>query len=355
MILYHGTSARRAQIICREGFRPKKPSRRVWFAQGRGYAMGRAKTQARRRRDRAVVLVCDVDLDMIRRRVGSHRVVHRGGVVAINAAVPVSVIRSYPGADVPTTATQLAKWINHVLGLKSYKGVGRRHQGVVRLSEWVAKRLADRPRSRLRHKEILYQARQWLPEFFEGVEVDPERLTSYRKVEQIDLEIHEPVEQADEAADEALELLEDPRAGKRVQGLRRLAEAEPDDLFEWCVMFLTDEAQSVRLAALELMLRCEEGDPGVIRPHARSEDKRIRAAALAALARHDDERPDRWLERGLKDPAACVRIRAARALEAFDPAEHRRVFELALYDPNPDVARVARKLTEGKGYGAPRW
>jgi hypothetical protein len=31
------------------------------------------------------------------------------------------------------------------------------------------------------------------------------------------------------------------------------------------------------------------------------------------------------------------------------------MFELALYDPNPDVARVARRLTEHKGYGKPRW
>jgi HEAT repeat protein len=226
---------------------------------------------------------------------------------------------------------------------------------VIRLSEWVAKRLADRPGGKLRNKEILYQARQWLSEFFDGVEVDPRRLTSYRKVEQIDLQVHEPVEQAEEAADEALDLLNDARAKKRVQGLRRLADVEPEDLFEWCVMFLKDDAQSVRLAALELMLRCEEGNPEVIRPYARSKDKRIRAAALAALARHDDEEPETWLERGLRDPAACVRLHAAKMLRALDPDEHRRVFELALHDPNPDVARAARKLTEHKGYRRPRW
>jgi hypothetical protein len=355
MILYHGTTARRARLICREGFHPRKPSRRVWFAQGRGYALGRAKTQARRRKDRPVVLVCDVDLTLMRQRLGSNRVMQRGGVVAIDATVPVSVIRSYPGAEVPTTPGELAKWVNHVLGLKPYKGVGRGRQGVIRLTEWVAKRLADRPRSALRHKEILYHARQWLPEFFDGVEVDPKRLTSYRKVEQIDLEVHEPMGRADDLADEALGLLNDPRPGKRAQGLRLLAEVEPEDLFDWCAMFVKDDAPSVRLAALELMLTCREGDPSAIRPYARSQDKRIRAAALAALVKHDDERPERWIERGLKDPAACVRVGMAKVLRTFDPGEHRQVFELALYDPNPEVARLARKLTEHKGYGKPRW
>ena len=38
MIVYHGTTARRARRICQEGFLPKKPSRRVWFAEGRTYA-----------------------------------------------------------------------------------------------------------------------------------------------------------------------------------------------------------------------------------------------------------------------------------------------------------------------------
>lgn len=44
MIVYHGTTSRRAQRICAEGFLPKKPSRCVWFAENRRYALGRAKT-----------------------------------------------------------------------------------------------------------------------------------------------------------------------------------------------------------------------------------------------------------------------------------------------------------------------
>ena len=65
MIVYHGTTRRRAMRIGKEGFLPKKPSRRVWFAQGRGYALGRAKTQARRAHGRPAVLKCEIDLGTV--------------------------------------------------------------------------------------------------------------------------------------------------------------------------------------------------------------------------------------------------------------------------------------------------
>ena len=48
MIAYHGTTNRRAERICQEGFRPRKPSKRVWFAVGRGYAERRARQHPKR-------------------------------------------------------------------------------------------------------------------------------------------------------------------------------------------------------------------------------------------------------------------------------------------------------------------
>ena len=111
----------------------------------------------------------------------------------------------------------------------------------------------------------------------------------------------------------------------------------------------------MRVAALHTMLRCEDGDAEVIAPLAESEDKRVRAAAVAALAKHSGEDALHWFEWGLKDPYACVRLETAAVLSQLDPAEHRAIFELALYDPNPQIARLARKLTAGKGYGEVRW
>ena len=82
MIVYHGTTKRRAERICERGFLPRKPSRKVWFAESRKYAEGRAKTQARRAHDRPAVLTCEVDVNSFRRRLGPRRVMHRGRVTA---------------------------------------------------------------------------------------------------------------------------------------------------------------------------------------------------------------------------------------------------------------------------------
>ena len=78
LIVYHGTTSRRAARICAQGFLPRKPSRRVWFAESRRYALRRAKTQAHRAHDRAAVLTCDIDLAQMRQRLGARRalVVH---------------------------------------------------------------------------------------------------------------------------------------------------------------------------------------------------------------------------------------------------------------------------------------
>lgn len=87
MILYHGTTRRRARRICLEGFLPRRPSSRVWFAESRSYAIGRAKTQARRSRGRPCVLRCDINLAELRKRLGKNKVLHRNSVIAIGGPV----------------------------------------------------------------------------------------------------------------------------------------------------------------------------------------------------------------------------------------------------------------------------
>ena len=350
MIVHHGTTRRRAQRICEVGFLPRKPSRRVWFSESRAYALRRAKTQARRSHDRPVVLTCDLDPNELRRRLGPKRVLHKNRVIAVDGPVPVAVLRSRPGMDVPTTPEEVARWVNRILGLKPHKGVGRRHPGILRLSRWVGNRLGSGPNARVRPTELLEMARRWLSEFFEDFEVDSEHLKAYRRVGAIHLEVDASAVAPDPREDEALDCLTDPRAKRRVRGLALLADMGDPDLFDWCVMFLDDEAVTVQLTALRTMLRCEDGHPEVIEPLAGSEKKRVRAAAIAALAKHAGEDAPRWFRRGLKDPSPCVRVETAHLLSQLDPAEHRAIFELALYDPNPDVARTARKLAARKGF-----
>lgn len=358
MIVYHGTTDRRAQRICLEGFLPRKPSRRVWFAKSKAYAEGRARAQARRSHDRAVVLTCNVDFGQLRARLGGKRVFCRGGNFAVDGPIPATVVRSHPGQEVPTSPAELAKWINSLLGLKPHKGVTKRHWGIERLSRWITNRLSSHPATKLAPSEVLRLARQWLPEFFEGAEIDPERLKVHRRprMKTIELKVEaESLPQVDQREEEALELLQDARPSRRARGLAILAELDDPDLFDWCAMYLDDDSTDVRLAALHLMLRCREGDPETAASLADSQDRRIRAVAIAVLARHSGQEAPRWFERGLKDPSPCVRLTTAALLGQLDPGEHRVIFELALYDPNPQVVRLARKLTAGKGYPRSAW
>ena len=355
MIVYHGTSDRRARQICEVGFVPKKPSRRVWFATGRGYALRRAKVQARRRRDRPVVLVCDINLAQMRRSLGPKRVFNGNGVIAVDGPVPVTVLRSHPSLDQPSSPEELAAWVNQMLGLKPYKGVGRRHPGIERLSRWVVNRVSSHPGTHVSPAELLAMARQWLPEYFQGFEIDPASLRVYRTVKTIDVDASQELPEPDPREQEALDCILDARAKRRVRGLRLLAGMDDPDLFDWCVMLLDDDSVTVRLAALGTMAGCEHGDPDVILPFAESPNKRLRAAAVAAMARLSGDDAAHWLERGLKDPSPCVRVQTARQLSQLDPTRHRVIFELALYDPNSEVARIARKLTSHKGFARARW
>ena len=70
-------------------------------------------------------------------------------MIAINAPVPVSVLRSRPGVDLPTDPEGLARWVNKILHVKRHKGVGRQHPGIHRLSRWVNNRLGASRRARV--------------------------------------------------------------------------------------------------------------------------------------------------------------------------------------------------------------
>ena len=350
MIVYHGTTRRRALRICEEGFLRRKPSRRVWFAEGHGYAMRRARQQARRAHDRPVVLTCEIAIHQLRERLGKRRVFHHHGVIAIDAAVPVTVLRSHPVVDSPSTPRDLATWANCLLGLKPFKGVSPKHPGIERLSKWVVNRLRTQGNKPIKPSELVAMAQQWLSEYFDGVEVDLDRLTSYRKVQQIDVAAEIPLPAADPQEERAVDNLEDDRPDHRAKGLTLLAKLGADDLFDWCAMFLEGEPAEVQVAALRAMRQCEPDDPGLIEPYAESPDKRVRGAAIAALAKHGGSAADEWYERGLKDPEACVRMETAGVLKFLDPKTHRKAFELARYDPNPEIAKLARKLTEHHGF-----
>ncbi len=343
MIAYHGTTRRRARTIFDEGFLPLPPSRRVWFAERRGYAMGRARTQARRTQDEPVVLACDLDLDQIRRQMGAKGVVHRKGVIAVDGAVSVQVLRGYPYADTPTIPAEVAAWLEALLGLKPPDTVKPNHPGLARLSRWINYRIASEPERRLGSSELIEKARKWLPEHLVGIRLTPERLRGQRRVGFADYQVDAQAPKPDPREPEALDCLDSAEGEQRVRGLGLLAEIGDPDLFDWCAMFLEDEDVAVRVTALRRMLQCRDPVPEVIEPSVASEDRRVRAAAIAVLAKHAGQDAPRWIERGLRDPEPCVRTEAVRFLDRLDPRRHRALFELARHDPNPDIAARARK------------
>ena len=135
----------------------------------------------------------------------------------------------------------------------------------------------------------------------------------------------------------------DQNPKRRVRGLQFLEKIGTEDLFDWCVLHLEDESVDVICNALQIMQRCDEGYIAPILAHAESKNKRIRASALAALAKHALDDTEHWFERGLKDPEACVRMEVARLLPMLDRIEHRDIFDIARHDPNPAVKHSAKK------------
>lgn len=358
MIVYHGTSQRAARRIRMEGFLPRPPSSRVWFAQSRSYAKQRARTKGQRAHDRAVVLTCDIDVSQLRQRLGSTRVMHRGSIIAVSGPVPASVLRSHGWLGVASTPEELVHWVNGVLGVKPHKGVGKSHPGIQRLSRWVNNRLSANPAGRVNEQELLAVAQQFLQEFFEGKEVDFERLRVLPKAMMPAEEEPGPVaweEKEDAREVEALDCLTSDKVKRRMRGLVLLAELKDPDLFDWCAMFLEDSSLQVRVQALKAMRSCEEIEVEFIEPFADSAEKTIRAAAIQVLALCGGKEGPKWYWRGVTDPDPHVRLATVHHLDRLEPGEHKEIFEAALYDSHPEVAKIARKLTEGKGFSKAAW
>ncbi|MCE2397225.1 hypothetical protein J4G02_22200 [Candidatus Poribacteria bacterium] len=348
MKFYHGTTLRSAIKIAEMGFLPRKGA--VWFTTSKQYAQGRAKQKARRTGSSPFVLTCEINVPELYNRLGKSLVMRGGGVLAIRGRVPPTVIRSHFTLELLNSPEQIAKWVNQRLGRKSYEGISPRHPGIDRLARWVENRTNSGTGSTIRPDELSKKLQQWLPDFFQGVKITPDDLRFDCFPEPAEFETEPPSELIDSREENALDDLAAAKPQRRIRGLKRLARLGNEDLYDWCTLLFSDESLDVRIVALQTIAHCDEGDPEVILPFAESQNKRVRAAAIAALAKHSVEDAHRWFERGLKDREACVRLETAAVLPTLDVTDHREIFELALYDPNPEIKRLAEKLTMRKGY-----
>ena len=113
----------------------------------------------------------------------------------------------------------------------------------------------------------------------------------------------------------------------------------------------------MRRKALELIGRSEDGDPCLLLPFAQCSHKGYARRRWPAWRAWAAPRPVEWCARGLRDADDAVRLAVARELPRYDPRRHRRLFELALYDPHPQIAERARKLTARQGFHPlrPHW
>ena len=229
----------------------------------------------------------------------------------------------------------------------------------MRLARWIDNRLTTRPHTRIGEKELLARAAQWIPDCFAGVEIDFAHLRVWPKVvreaeaRQASSAKAASVDRQEE--EEAIACLESDKPQRQVRGLQLLAGLDDPDLFEWCVLLLGEGPPQSAVGILKVMRRCQDIQPEVLAPYAESEHKAVRGAAIEVLVLRSGEEAPKWFWRGLTDPVPHVRLSAAKFLDRLDPHVHRDSFEAALYDPHPQVAQAARKLTRHMGFKPLVW
>jgi len=347
MEFYHGTTLTSARGILETGFRPRGGA--VWFTTQWNYAKSRAEQKAQRKHDRAIVIACNLDLEALRTHLGKGRVQGQSGIVAVNERLPVQPLQSN-FFELLACPTALSQWINRQLGLFPYNGVSQKHWGIVRLAHWMNNRMMSGAGKHINQQEFFAKGKQWLPAFFAKMPFDPATLPiAHLKNNTIAVQVaypkkqEKPQEKVDTHYAAAIAEISADTPKRRRRGLQLLEKLGTEELFDWCALQLEDPSVDVVCNALRIMCRCDEGYVAPILPHAESKNQRIRAGALAALAKHAINEPEFWFERGLKDPAACVRMEVAKLLPTLDRTQHRTLFDIARHDPNPVVKRIAKK------------
>lgn len=242
------------------------------------------------------------------------------------------------------TPKELADWLNKLLGHRKTGGVRPGHPGLERLWRWHVHRITFQPDRKTDPQELVQKAQRWLPEYFQDADIWLDHLEFGHSQPKANPEMPVCELPKVDPYEETFACLDSPNPKRRVRGLRRLAKIKDPDLFEWCHMFLEDDSRDVRVAALQAMIHCDEIDCTILEALAESDDIRIRAAAIAALARHGGQEAPQWFEQGLKDPSACVRLETAALLGHLDRDTNRSLIKIAFQDPNPWVVRFARKF-----------
>ncbi|MXV74976.1 hypothetical protein F4Z99_11975 [Candidatus Poribacteria bacterium] len=317
MEFYHGTTLSSARGIIENGFRPRGGA--TWFTTNWNYAKNRAEQKARRKHGKPVVLKTDLEIEALRTHLGNGNVHAHGNIIAVRERLSVQLLQSN-FFELLACPAALSQWVNHQLGLYSHNGVSQNHWGIVRLAHWMDNRMRSGTGKHIDRQEFLAKGKQWLPAFFDKIPFSPEGLPiQHLQKDTIAVRVlytdpsEEPIQpsKVDTRYLKAMADISNENPKRRMRGLQFLEKTGTEELFDWCALHLEDESIDVVCNALRIMCRCDEGYMAPILPHAESKNRRIRAGALAALAKHASDDVERWFERGLKDPAVCVRMAVA--------------------------------------------
>ena len=358
MIYYHGTTLEKAEKIVQRGFLPKNGL--AWFSKWNWVSQTHT-WHGYGGHEKAIVLACDLNVKKLRAQLGERRVTVRGHVVTVSGFVQPSVVRAYATIHLLDYYDAVATWVRH-FDWDSPRTLGDLEPGIRKFSRWIRKSLVAEHHT-IRAEEFMRKGNQWLPEVFQLINLDPRfellpvkcsggragvlAWSGYVGIEKFrqpsEADGRAPPQQHFAVEEEALECLTSRDPLERVRGLKLLAESKVDDLFSLCALYLADASRDVVLTALQTMLLCQSGDPEVMAPYATSSDKQIRAAAIAALAKHTVDETCHWFEMGLNDPEACVRLGVAALFSHLDPLQHQEIFQRACCDPNPEIRRLAHQ------------
>jgi len=364
MVYYHGTTLEKAEKIVQRGFLPKDGL--VWFSPAKWYSQTHARYKAlysSGKHEQAIAFACDINVRKLRAKLGDHRVTDKNNLLTVSGFVQPSVLRAYATLHLLDSYDAVAAWVRH-FGWDSPRTFDDLQPAIRKLSRWIRKCLTT-GRHTIQAEEFMRKGNQWLPEVFQLIDLD-HRLESlpvkrsgkhgrsgalawggYVGIEKFrqsyDTDSETVYKQHFAVEEEALAYLTSHDPLERIRGLKLLAESKVDDLFSLCVLHLGDASRDVILTALQTMLACQKGDPEVIVPYAAASDRNIRAAAIAALAKHTADETVRWFEIGFSDPEPYVRLEVAAVLLHLDPLQHQGIFEPAYGDPDPEIRRLAHQ------------
>ncbi len=188
VLLWHGTSLIRANSILESGFRSKK--RGVFFSSNIMTSVGFSERRASAGRSEPVIFTAVYDFSTLKygkEFQHQHHYIFRPGVATRIVKYLLTCHGLYSIDKIVTEAnrfkddltdiaitqssgnTGIAYWFNSFLDLDDSECISENHPAVRNIKEWIDEQYADDRIVPITDEEILILAKEYLPEYFQGV------------------------------------------------------------------------------------------------------------------------------------------------------------------------------------------